>query len=612
MALPVPNLDDRTFQDLVNEARSRIPVHCPEWSDHNLSDPGITLIELFAWMTELIIYRLNQVPDKNYIKFLDLIGVTLAPTNPASTEITFRLAAPQAAAITIPTGTEVATVRTETQDAIVFTTSEDLEIAPPRLEYFLISYDGSEFDDYISVVGGDGTSSAGAAPANGREGSSINLFQPVPEPGNAFYLGYSSDPRGTVLALTLDCEPQADQNQEQTTGGMVLGLNPSNPPLLWEYWDGDLLDWVTLEYRPDSLAWLETDNTTGLIQRGQVVLHIPQTAGGLLLILISYDGSEFDDYISVVGGDGTSSAGAAPANGREGSSINLFQPVPEPGNAFYLGYSSDPRGTVLALTLDCEPQADQNQEQTTGGMVLGLNPSNPPLLWEYWDGDLLDWVTLEYRPDSLAWLETDNTTGLIQRGQVVLHIPQTAGETTVGLRNAYWIRCQVIPWNPEQGSYRSSPQLRSVSSQAIGGTVIASNVTRVVAEMLGISDGKPGQVMTLPESPMLPLGSGETVEVEREDDTGWEEWQQVSEFSQVGPEDKVFMSDPVAGEILFGPAIRSPNGEDTRYGATPPRGSHVRLSSYRRRSRGQVSSSTRFTQEASQGSSSWGIVPGSK
>ena len=63
MALPVPNLDDRTFQDLVNEARSRIPLHCPEWSDHNLSDPGITLIELFAWMTELIIYRLNQVPN---------------------------------------------------------------------------------------------------------------------------------------------------------------------------------------------------------------------------------------------------------------------------------------------------------------------------------------------------------------------------------------------------------------------------------------------------------------------------------------------------------------------------------------------------------------------
>jgi len=65
MALPVPNLDDRPFQDLVNEARQRIPLYCPEWTDHNLSDPGITLVELFSWMTELLIYRLNKVPDKN-------------------------------------------------------------------------------------------------------------------------------------------------------------------------------------------------------------------------------------------------------------------------------------------------------------------------------------------------------------------------------------------------------------------------------------------------------------------------------------------------------------------------------------------------------------------
>ena len=119
MAIPVPNLDDRTFQDLVNEARSRIPVHCPEWTDHNLSDPGITLIELFAWMTELILYRLNKVPEKNYLKFLELIGVQMAPANPASTEITFRLAAPVTDQVTIPRGTEVATVRTETEEAII-------------------------------------------------------------------------------------------------------------------------------------------------------------------------------------------------------------------------------------------------------------------------------------------------------------------------------------------------------------------------------------------------------------------------------------------------------------------------------------------------------------
>ena len=71
MSLPTPNLDDLRFQrDLVDEARRRIIRYCPEWTDYNLSDPGITLIELFAWMTETMIYRLNRVPEKNYLKFM--------------------------------------------------------------------------------------------------------------------------------------------------------------------------------------------------------------------------------------------------------------------------------------------------------------------------------------------------------------------------------------------------------------------------------------------------------------------------------------------------------------------------------------------------------------
>ncbi|MCH8155473.1 MAG: putative baseplate assembly protein, partial [Proteobacteria bacterium] len=88
MFLDVPKLDDRTFEELFREALALVPRYVPEWTDHNLSDPGITMIELFSWMTEMMLYRLNKVPDKNYVKFLELIGVKLAPANPASTEIT--------------------------------------------------------------------------------------------------------------------------------------------------------------------------------------------------------------------------------------------------------------------------------------------------------------------------------------------------------------------------------------------------------------------------------------------------------------------------------------------------------------------------------------------
>lgn len=74
MPLPLPNLDDRTYADLLEEARSLIPGLYPRWTNHNPSDPGITLIELFAWLTEMLIYRTNRVPDDHLLVFLKLLN----------------------------------------------------------------------------------------------------------------------------------------------------------------------------------------------------------------------------------------------------------------------------------------------------------------------------------------------------------------------------------------------------------------------------------------------------------------------------------------------------------------------------------------------------------
>jgi hypothetical protein len=79
MPLPLPNLDDRTYDDLVQEALSLIPTYAPEWTNHNPSDPGITLIELFAYLTEMLNYRLNRVTNANKQAFLNLISETKYP-----------------------------------------------------------------------------------------------------------------------------------------------------------------------------------------------------------------------------------------------------------------------------------------------------------------------------------------------------------------------------------------------------------------------------------------------------------------------------------------------------------------------------------------------------
>src|SRR4029078_10889735 len=95
MPLPTVILDDRRFQDIVDQAKSMIPHYCPEWTDHNVSDPGVTLIELFAWMTDLLLYRLNQVPDKMYVRFLEMIGVRLESPRAASSPVPFSPSAPR-------------------------------------------------------------------------------------------------------------------------------------------------------------------------------------------------------------------------------------------------------------------------------------------------------------------------------------------------------------------------------------------------------------------------------------------------------------------------------------------------------------------------------------
>ena len=95
MVLPAPALDDRRFQDLVDDAKRLIQQRCPTWTDHNVSDPGVTLIEAYAQMVDQLIYRLNRMPDRNYVKFLELMDVQLRPPSAAHGTVTCWLAAAQ-------------------------------------------------------------------------------------------------------------------------------------------------------------------------------------------------------------------------------------------------------------------------------------------------------------------------------------------------------------------------------------------------------------------------------------------------------------------------------------------------------------------------------------
>lgn len=87
MPVKLLNLDDRTFADLVDEMRLLIPRHARPWTDHNYSDPGIMLAELFAWLTEAMLYRLNRVPDASRVRLLELLGAIFRPAEPTVLEL---------------------------------------------------------------------------------------------------------------------------------------------------------------------------------------------------------------------------------------------------------------------------------------------------------------------------------------------------------------------------------------------------------------------------------------------------------------------------------------------------------------------------------------------
>ena len=104
MPIQLPNLDDRSYRQLVDEMLARVPVHTPEWTQFGEADPGVTLLELFAFLGENLLYRANQIPERNRLKFLQLLNLPLQPATPARALVTLANARGPLAAETLPAG----------------------------------------------------------------------------------------------------------------------------------------------------------------------------------------------------------------------------------------------------------------------------------------------------------------------------------------------------------------------------------------------------------------------------------------------------------------------------------------------------------------------------
>ena len=198
MPLLLPNLDDRKWLDLVDEGRSLIPVYGPEWTDHNASDPGITLIELLASIAEMDIYQLNQISDRERLKFLKLVGIVPNPPLPAQTVLRINLA-DGAAPLTLPAGVEFLG-KDPSSAATPYRTLQAITLAPGTLE---------------SLQCNNGSTFQNLTPLWQRRGS-MNPFGIAPKPGYEFYLGFSKAfPLDTSVQLFFSFGAESSSQNER-------------------------------------------------------------------------------------------------------------------------------------------------------------------------------------------------------------------------------------------------------------------------------------------------------------------------------------------------------------------------------------------------------------
>ncbi len=255
MSFEAPKLDDRTFQQIVDEARRRIQAYCPEWTDHNDSDPGMTLIQLFAWMMDSLFYRMNLIPDLHYFKFLEFLGFERQVPKPAHAQVTFWLTKPQENFDPIPAGTEVATTQTETEEALIFTTEKPFTIEVPTLS-LLVTHDYNRQQRALF----DLTQSSERLRL---ETDGVNVFAAEPpRQDDVLYLGFTNDLSYHLLQLDLTVV------QTRAAGG-----SREDPPYEWHVQNKD--GWSPCEV-------VNRDTTENLNQDGRIQLLLPHMHLALL------------------------------------------------------------------------------------------------------------------------------------------------------------------------------------------------------------------------------------------------------------------------------------------------------------------------------------------
>ncbi|MBA3454671.1 MAG: putative baseplate assembly protein [Deltaproteobacteria bacterium] len=415
-----------------------IPRYAPEWTNHNPSDPGITLIELAAWMTDLLIYRLNQVPDKNYVAFLNLLGIKLRAPRAAKALLRFSLVE-GAVKQRVPRGTQVATPQATEEHTVTFETARDCIVAsaiPDRcFSYFDDGY--AENSQYIDP------------PALGA-GAAFEVFAGAQRIDRYLYL---SDPR---FANTGDASLL-----RVYLGTPERGRRDLARLLEWEYWEGTR--WKDLEPAPIEVDRGEVAFLGPLRFEPTTVNHIEGLwmRGRLAEVPEDPEDTEIDTIrarVEIVG------EGLLPTQAYANLDNAAFLGLDLGKNIYPFG--KEPKVDCI-LYLSCDDLLQTADAYISIEMLLAdssviprPNPSEQLVLaFEYWDGKRWRHLgrsaprgALPGAGDEVGF--HDDTKAMSQSGTVSFRRPKDMTPSEINGVTARWIRVRIEKGDyGEQGSY---------------------------------------------------------------------------------------------------------------------------------------------------------------
>jgi hypothetical protein len=432
--MPAPKIDQRSYEQIVAETEELVQG-LTSWRPGADVDAGGALIRIFGHFAEIVVERLNQVPDKSFLAFLNLIGADMTPAQPARVPLTFQLAAGSPVDAFVPAGTQAAAPPVEKGDAeVVFETEQDLLVTRTQLAaVYVRAFDKTRDQDRYGHY---------TAAATGLADTPFSLFAGDQEMVHYLYLACE--------ALLNLAGPTEVTLQFQTAAAQQLQALP----IAWAYWDGDNKIWqpfaegnvtaqvsgedtylVSLQACPPLKAG-PVNGVKGGWLRGQLNLPLPPAQEALTLDSIAIDkptAYEMPYFPFAQDGKGTYFfLGGEAAFLRRGATVNLDVTLQTPGQGGNMG---------LKLEYYTAPAANQQ-----------------------------------------AWRELpieDGTKGFTQNGRIRFQIPPDASWSITGIQDWTSRWCRIT----KTGTYTAAPQLRSIAvSNEWDLPVIGSVVVKLPAD----------------------------------------------------------------------------------------------------------------------------------